>query len=244
MLGTRVGIPAIQQAPMWTPAQRGADLIAWLEAEASSVTLASGVAAWAALSGTNKGFSQASAPSRLGYSASDPAYGGRGVLLGNNVGYLLGDANWAESQPITLYFVGSLGDSVDWKTAWDGSTSAADRLTLRADPTEQGSIYAGAANVTGTTLANAPSIVCAIYDGAGSSLRISSTTAAVTGNPGTQGIAIPLVGRAAIDGVGYVLPTGGKIHAFAITRVADSAAQRAQMMSYFSRRTNLAVAGL
>lgn len=230
---------------LWTPAQRGAELIAWLDADPAYVTLVTGaVAAWTERSGSGRDFEQTTVPDRLGYSASDPAYGGLPVLLGNGAGYLIGRASWATAQPITLYFVGETGANADYKTAWDGSSTSAQRLTLRADPSEQATIYAGSAGVTSAASFATPSIVCAVFNGALSALYVRSTTASVTGNPGTEGIATPIIGRAAIPGAAYLLPTGGKIQTIVVIQGADDATKRRRMFEYLSGKTGLAVTGL
>jgi hypothetical protein len=228
-------------AGAWTPRRRGADLYAWLRADLG-VTLASGaVAAWADQSGNGRNFAQGTPSLRLGHSASDAAFNNLPVVIGSTTGELPAVGAWTRAQPLTLYAVTTSGNSGDWKTVVDAT--AGDRAVLRADPTEQGSIFAGSANVTGTTLLNSPSIVCAVFNGASSALYIRSTTAAATGNPGTQGIGTPIIGRAA-PGPAYYLPTDGKIAELVWIAGADSAAQRAQMFRYFSRRYALAVTGL
>lgn len=230
-------------AALWTPAQRGAELIAWLDAASSYVTLATGsVAAWLDRSSNARHFSQASAPNRFGYSASDPAYNGRGVLLGTGAGHLDADAAWSIAQPVTVYLVGESGTSGDWKTFIDDKVGAT-RLLVRADPSEQSSIYAGSANVTATALANTPSIFAAVFNGASSALYVRSTTAGATGNPGTQGLGTPIIGRAA-PGPSYYLPTDGKIAEIVIVSGADDATERAQMMRYLSSKFALSVTGL
>lgn len=228
---------------LWTPAQRGAELIAWLDADPAYVTLVTGsVAAWLDRGGGARNFSQGTAPSRLGYTASDASYNGRGVLTGTGSGYLDADAAWSIAQPVTVYLVGESGTNADWKTFIDDKVGAP-RVVVRADPTEQGSIYAGAANVTGTTLANAPSIMCAVFDGASSVFYIRSTTAAASGNPGSQGIGQPRIGLAA-PGPGYVAPVGWKLAELIFVSGADDATERAQVLCYLSDKFGLSVTGL
>lgn len=228
---------------LWTPAQRGAELIAWLDADPSYVTLAtSAVAAWLDRSGNARNFSQSSAPNRFGHSASDAAYGGRAVLLGTGPGYLDADAAWSIAQPVTVYLVGESGTNADWKTFIDDKIGDP-RVVVRADPTEQGSIYAGTANVTGTTLANAPAIMCAVFNGASSALYIGSTTAAASGNPGSQGLSQPRVGLAA-PGPSYSAPAGWKMAELIFVSGADDATERAQMLRYLSGKFALSVTGL
>ena len=224
----------------WTPKRRGAELIAWLRADLG-VTLSSGVAAWADQSGNGRNFAQGTPSLRLGHSASDPAFGGRAVVIGSATGELPAVGAWTRVQPITLYAVCTSGNSGDWKTIVDAT--AGDRAVLRADPSEQGSIFAGSGNVTGTTLLNSPSIVCAVFNGASSALYIRSTTAAASGNPGTQGIGTPIIGRAA-PGPAYYLAADGKIAELVWIAGADNAAQRAQMFRYLRGRYGLAVTGL
>lgn len=228
-------------AQAWTPARRGAALIAWLDADPAYVTLATGsVAAWLDRGGGGKNFAQGSAPNRFGYSASDAAYGGRPVLLSTGSSYLDASAAWSLSQPFTLYAVCETGNSADWKTIVDG---ASPRTVLRADPTEMASIYAGSANVTSATLLNTPSIVCAVFNGASSALYVRSTTAAVTGNPGTQGIGTPRIGSE-VPGPSYPIAADGKIAELIWISGADDATKRAQMMTYLKSRYGLAVTGL
>ena len=228
---------------LWTPAQRGAELIAWLDADPAYVTLAtSAVAAWLDRSGNARNFSQGIAPSRFGYSASDAAYGNRPVLLGTGAGNLDADAAWSIAQPFTIYVVGESGTSADWKTFIDDKVGAS-RVVVRADPTEQGSIYAGTANVTGAALANTPSIMCAVFNGASSAFYIRSTTAAASGNPGSQGLGTPIIGRAA-PGPAYYLAADGKIAEIVIVSGADDATERAQMLRYLSGKFALSVTGL
>lgn len=228
---------------LWTPAQRGAELIAWLDADPAYTTLVTGaVAAWLDRSGSARHFSQGTAPSRLGYSASDAAYGNRPVLLGTGAGNLDADAAWSIAQPFTIYVVGESGTSADWKTFIDDKVGV-NRVVVRADPTEQGSIYAGAANVTGTTLANTPSIMCAVFNGPPSALYIRNTTAAASGNPGSQGLDQPTIGRAA-PGPAYYLAADGKIAELVFVSGADDATERAQMLRYLSSKFALSVTGL
>lgn len=230
-------------AAEWTPAQRGAELIAWLDADTAFVTLATGaVAATLDRSDNGKTFSQGTAPNRLGHSASDASYGGHGVLTGTGSGYLDADAAWSIAQPVTIYLVGESGTNADWKTFLDDKLGVS-RVVIRADPSEQGSIYALSANVTGTTLVNTPSILCAVFNGASSALYISSTTAAVSGNPGSSAIGTPRIGLAA-PGPGYTAPTGWKLAAGIWVSGADDATERAQMLAHLSERYGIAVAGL
>lgn len=226
----------------WTPKRRGADLLAWLRADLG-VSIASGVAAWADQSNNARDFSQGSVPSRLGYSSSDAAYGNRAVVTGTGSGFLDAIAAWTIAQPFTLYVVGEIGNSADWKTLVD-STVAGNRPILRTNPSEQASLYAGSADVTSAVAINAPSIMCAVFNGASSALYLSSTTAAITGNPGSHGIATPRLGRAADGGSSYYLPSDGKIAEVVWTVGADDSSERAQMLRYFSVRYGLAVTGL
>jgi len=224
----------------WTPNIRKP--LAWLRAE-QGVSLVSGaVAAWGDQSGNGRHFSQGSAPNRFGYSASDAAYNGSPVLLGTGSSYLDAIASWAIAQPFTVYLVGESGNSADWKTIID-DTGASPRSVVRADPTEMASMYAGAANITSATLFNTPSIVCAVFNGASSALYVRSTTAAVTGNPGTQGIGTPRIGYAA-PGPSYPIAADGKLATAVWFAGADSTAQRAQMFRFLRGRYHLAIAGL
>lgn len=231
-------------AQAWTPARRGAALIAWLDADPAYVTLATGsVAAWLDRGGGGKNFAQGSAPNRFGYSASDAAYGGRPVLLGTGSSYLDAAGAWSLSQPTTLYAVCETGNSADWKTIVD-DIGVSPRTVLRADPTEMASMYAGSANITSATLFNTPSIVCAVFNGASSALYVRSTTAAVTGNPGTQDIGTPRIGYAAQGTTPYPIAADGKIAELIWISGADDATKRAQMMTYLKSRYGLAVTGL
>lgn len=228
---------------LWTPAQRGAELIAWFDADPAYTTLVTdSVAAWLDRSGNGRHLSQGTAPNRLGYSASDAAYGNRPVLLGTGSGSLDADAAWSIAQPVTVYLVGESGTNADWKTFIDDKVGDP-RVVVRADPTEQGSIYAGTANVTGTTLANAPAIMCAVFNGASSALYIGSTTAAVSDNPGSQGLSQPRVGLAA-PGPSYSAPAGWKMNRLLFFSGADDSAKRRQVLDYLSRETGLSVTGL
>lgn len=223
----------------WTPLARGSELAAWLNATAVTLN-GSNVSAMRDLSPNGRNFSQGVAANQPTLVASDSAYNGRPVLTTDGDDWLDAIAAWNLVQPVTIYVVGQIGNSADYKTFVDAG--AGSRLIVRGTAGEGLSMFGGSANIEPGASIAGPSIVCAVFNGASSAGYVSNVTASITGNPGTGGLGTPRICAAPV-GV-YPMPSDGKLAEVIYTSVADSAAQRAQMFGFLSRRYGIAVTGL
>lgn len=229
----------------WTPRRRGSRLAAWFRADASNILLTSGaVERWYDRSGNGRDMLQSTPGNRLGWSASEAAFGDRAALLGTDGGWLDAIAAWDISQPVTIYVVGQSGSYADWRTFFDCPVSAA-RVAVRSDPSNVLATYAqGSANLFGGSVSG-PSVVAAVFNGASSAHYISSTSAAVMGSatvPGTSGIGTPRIGAG--PGGAYALRTASRIAEVIVLTGADSAAELAATMRYLRGWYRLPVTGL
>ena len=161
---------------------------AWYR-NATGVTEAGGFASqWDDYSGNARHLVQAAGTNQPAYSA--------GVFTFDGVDNYM-TASFTSNQPITYYLVGS---QVTWSAGFeylfDGGI--ADRVALaQAVGTPGLSLYAGSFVANNTNLAvNTAGIVCAVFNGASSSLRVNNTVK-TTGNAGANNAAgVTLGGRA------------------------------------------------
>lgn len=223
---------------LWTPAQRGAELIAWFRSDLGVSIVGSGVATWADQSGNARDVTQGTDPNRPGWSASDALFAGLPALTWAGAQWLDGAA-WNLTQPFTIYVVGQSGSYADWRTFFDCPSGA--RSAIRAEPANLLATYAGVANVTSSSIAS-PSIFATVFSGASSAHYVNSLTASGTSSPGGDGIGTPRVGAG--PGGGYTLQSTSRLCEIVVASGADSAAQREQMFRYLNRRYAIAVAGL
>lgn len=212
-----------------SPATRGTQLALWLQG--STLTQSGGlVTTWPDSSGNwSAATPNAIAPA---YTAVNAAYANQPTATYvHATGQQLLVTGFAVSQPNTIYIVGS--DSFNPANMIDAA-STRQILGFNSD----WYFYAGS-SVTSSNATAGPHAIAAVYNGASSALYIdNSATAAVTGNPGTNGISGGLFigsSNAAANAM------TGDIAEIVITNVADSLAQRQAMFHYFAVKYGLAV---
>lgn len=190
--------------------------------------------------GGGRNFVQTTGANQFTQSTSDAAYGNRAVLTTGGNAFMDASSSGPASQPLTIYVVGQIGTSADYKTFLDAVTG--NRVIVRANASEFSSTFAGTANVESTASIAGPSVLCCVFNAASSAHYVNSTTAAVTGNPGSNGTGTMRLG-ATPTGT-YLLPADGKIAEIIIYSAAHDATQRATILRYLSTRYNLSVTGL
>lgn len=213
-----------------------AGCLLWLDAGIGLTIVGSGVDTWVDQSGSgdaNKNCRQTTDAKRPTLNASDAAYNNRATLsfLGSSA-QCVQSGSWAASlpQPYTLFIVGNIPNRVLAGAFFDGSTVGG-RAEAYNDIVSH-KIYAGAFLST-PDVVTTPQILGYELNGASSKIYISSTTAAVTGNAGADGLAGTTVG-AAFDRASD--PLTGKIAAVLIYGSILSLPNRTLVMAYLSDR--------
>lgn len=239
-----VGNNTIAGGSLWTPKRRGAQLAAWHRADKKLLN-AGLVERLYDLSGNGRDMAQSTAAQRFAWTASDSEFNNAPVCTFDGNDWLDAIAAWNLSQPLTVYWVGKVGNvpsvpSGEYGTPLDAVAGA--RIIVRANAAELLSFYGGSANVEPGASVAGPSIVCVVFNGASSSGYVNNVTASVSGNPGSGGLGTPRYG-ATPTGT-YPLPTGSKFREAVFVTNADNDAQRRQMFRYLRRSSGVAITGL
>lgn len=222
----------------WNPRRWGTDVHAWLRADAGNIVIASGgVERWIDRGRGARDFTQATPANRLGWSASDAAFGGRPVVLGTGSGWLDGPGSW--SQAFAVFGVVAIGSLANWRTIFDHSAGA--RAAVRAELSNLLATYAGTINVTSVSVAG-PSSFAAIFNGSSSAHYVNSVTAGGLSSPGPDGVGTPRIG-AGPGGV-YPLHSTSKVAEIVILKRTPSAADIARWFRYTRGWYRLPVTGL
>ena len=148
---------------------------AWYR-NATGVTSAGGFASqWDDYSGNARHLKQTTGTNQPAYAA--------GVFTFDGADNFMVASSWSMAQPVTYYLVGK---QITWTNAdslVDGTTNETG-LSLQLNASPSMFIYSGSAVADNTNWAvGASGILCAVFNGASSSLRINNT-AKTTGNPG------------------------------------------------------------
>jgi hypothetical protein len=220
---------------VWTPAKL-TGLAFWLRADLGISLNGSNVSAWADQSGSGRNVLQNTAANQPPFAASDAGFGGNavvGALSDVDPDYLTSAAFTSIPQPYTFYAVLQLPDTVGTRDAFDLSSSF---VLVRQNSTPQVLINAGL-SVTASGSLTSPTILCAVFNGASSALYLNSTTAAATGNAGTNAFDLLRIGINHAGGA----PAGGKYAEIFLDATANDAATRAKAMAYLSARHKITV---
>lgn len=219
-----------------------AGCLCWLDASLGVTIVGSGVDTWADQSGTGdsgKNVRQTTDAKRPTVNAVDAAYNNKSTLsfVGASAQCLQSSA-WAIAlaQPYTAFVVGNIPNRLLAGSYFDSSS-----VSGRAEAYNDGSshkMYAGTFLSAADTSA-APQIIGYELNGASSKIYISSNTAAVTGNAGSDTIPGITVG-AAFDEASD--PLTGKIAALIIYGAILSPTDFARVTAYLSDRFGIAVA--
>jgi hypothetical protein len=159
-----------------------ANLIAYYDARKSPYTLATGVSQWNDISGNGRHLTQATGASQPTYNAGS----GFPYLQFDGTDDFMKTGSFTQSQPISVYFV---GQQVTWTNTdifWDGLAAGCQAFQNGSTPNI--GINAGSTLGSVSSLAvGANGILCAVFNGASSSLRHNRnsaiTGAAGAGNP-------------------------------------------------------------
>lgn len=213
-----------------------AGCVLWLRADLG-VTIATGVNAWADQSGVGNNVTQGTGSKQPTVNTADAAYNGKDTFsfASASAQCLQGTFVSSITQPFTLFLVGQNGRSGS-QSYFDGSTVGG-RCECYNDATTD-KVYAGSAFVSAADNSTSPRIMTYEMNGASSKIYISSNTAAVTGNPGTDGLAGATIG-AAYDKANDVL--NGKIAEVILYTGALSAANQDMVRAYLSARYGIAL---
>jgi lysophospholipase L1-like esterase len=220
--------PLISDA-LVSPRSRGNNLLLWIYGEAGVTQASNLISNWADQSQqsyANRDY-VASGGFRPTYTAADAEFNNRGTATFNGSGNWMANAGaWGTlpTQPYTIYLVGK-------STGAAGVFFASGAGSNRSDidvATSFAHAYAGS-NLTTTTLVTSPCIITVVFNGASSAIYVNgSLTAILAGDVGAQTISQTYLGGN--YGGGNLLT--GKIASVIITRGADTARQRSEMLAY------------
>ena len=212
-----------------SPRSRGNNLLLWIYGEAGVTQSSNLISNWADQSQqsySNRDY-VASGGFRPTYTASDSEFGNRGTATFNGSGNWMANAGaWGTlpSAPYTIYVVGKSTGSAGVFFASGGASNRSDVDVSSSNA----HAYAGS-NLTTSTPVTSACIICVVFNGASSAIYVNgSLTAVVSGDVGAQTISTTYLGGN--YGGGNLLT--GKIASVVITRGADTARQRAEMISY------------
>ena len=121
---------------------------------------------WPNRFGGGRNFVQTTGANQFTQVDSDAAYGNKAVLTTGGSAFMDASSSGPASQPLTIYIVGQIGTSADYKTFLDAGTG--NRVIVRANASEFSSTFAGTANVESTTSIAGPSVMCFVFNAASS----------------------------------------------------------------------------
>lgn len=209
-------------------------LLAWWRADAG-ITTATGVSAWADLSGNGNTVTQATGSAQPTYNASSATFGARPSLTFVAASsQALANASFNASQPDTIYIVGAF--SVAASTEFiDGTTN---RQILGQNATTNYEQYAGTSVLSGGITDTNAHAICGVFADALSATAAyvdNSRVAVISGSAGTSALTGISVGGVA---GGFL---SGSIAEVIIYSGSHNATNRGLMFAYIANRYGLAV---
>lgn len=172
----------------WSPASLGSNLFLW--ARASNCVTASGAVVSASdLSSNGRSWAQATPINRPQFIERDPLYNGRSTWAFAGNEWIDSVTSYTLPQPFAVWMAFSVSGLAAFETGVD-SEILSPRAIVRAGGGGAGiaSIFAGTEVSSGKPI-TAKSIVCAVFNGAASSVRVNSKTPVLVGDPGASALA-------------------------------------------------------
>lgn len=214
------------------------------ERHAGAVTLSSGTDIQTFIDQSGSGdaardWTQLTIARQATLTAVDAAYNNQATaLLAPLDFYESGIWSAALTQPCTVFFVGAVGSTADFRTIWDqASAPTAQRLQLIALNTSGlPRILANATGLVGVTplTPGAKTIIVGLYNTASSALYTNSKTAQILGAVGATTTGMP-ADRLGLN-VSGVNPMDQKFAYFAVLQGAVSQALREEVIDYLAWR--------
>lgn len=212
-------------------------LYLWLRAD-MGITIATGVSVWADQSGNgdaNRNAAQGTGANQPTYNATDANFAGKPSLtFAANSKLITGTWSVAIAQPATVFVVGKQDSATPGRYAMD-SLSDPPQFALFGDGTNQSHQFAGVDNVVAST--SSPKVTVLEYNGASSKQYLSSLTAAITGDAGTNGAAGLSIGNYA----GSLANGGWTLTEILVYNSILSASNRALVTKYLGSRYGITI---
>ncbi len=221
----------------YVPTDRGAGCVFWLDPDAGSITLVSGLASQCLdKSGTTKTATQGTAGLRFGYTAANAAYNNKPTLDGTGTQWLRTSAFTSIPQPFTVYVVCHATGAA----ATNGIVgSDSPECDLYISATGRPGCYAGSGDLHSTGLATSKSVVCWIPHSGLTAVYVNNSSAnLISGNAGSNGLTQLRIGSL----VGGVVPIIGSIAQVVIYTGHDTLGQRQQQFGAFAEQFAIAAA--
>jgi hypothetical protein len=237
-LGSGLGL-GIGGTRLWTPFALGSSLVAAYIFDAANVTLdgSNNISQVNDLTTGAKHLTQATAGSRPGYSASDAAYGNKGVMnLTGGPGKWVFNNTFAQANPLSFVIVGQYSTASTNNVIMVMSDTTGPQLV--SDSTQKIAIFPiGVHSTIGTNSPHA--IYCESTGNASDKLSVDAISGAgVTGNTGATAATEISLGA---YGAGSFGMTTAKIRSLFVFNRKLTAGEQVLMASYISRDTGLTI---
>lgn len=224
-----------ESSGLWTP-RAITGLYLWLRAD-MGITIGTGVSAWADQSGRGNNVTQGTGSKQPTLNAADAAYAGKASLsfVAASAQCLQGTFGVSLPQPYTLFIVGNVSRA-GAQSYFDGSDVVLRGECYNDPGTDK--FYAGTAFISTADVSTSPRVMTYEANGASSKIYVSSNTAGVTGDPGSNGLNGASIG-AAFNGTSDALD--GKVAEVVLYNSILSAAQQATVRGYLGNRYGIAI---